>query len=115
MSWRLLNWEEAEDKEKLLMARIKQLDERNIAETLAALELERHRRGNKLYFDKVKRVHPEHQQLHLGDLVPVVCHAMKERRTGSKYKLDDDRSELYRFAKYLILGFAIWRRWMERI
>jgi hypothetical protein len=77
ISWHILDWEVWE-REQLRLARIKQLDERTIAETRAASELERSRCGNKAYFDNVKRLRPEHQQLHLGDLVPVV-HAMKER------------------------------------
>jgi hypothetical protein len=86
------------------MARIKQLDERTIAETRAASELERSRLGNKAYFDDVKRLRPEHQQLHLGDLVLMV-NAMKERSTGSRYKLDDNWFGSYRIREVSDTGF----------
>jgi hypothetical protein len=69
ISWHVLDWEEVQDREQLLMARVKQLDEYTITETRAASELERPRCGNKAYFDNVKWLRSEHQQLRLGDLV----------------------------------------------
>ena len=69
-SWSVVDWEaEVRSREDLLLARMKQLDERVLAESWATAELERSRRINKSYFDNAKRMRPKEQQLKVGDLV----------------------------------------------
>src|SRR5438552_1345572 len=48
---------------------MQQLDHRRVTETLAAINLRNSRKGNKVYFDQLKRLHPISQQLQEGDLV----------------------------------------------
>ena len=67
-SWSVVDWEgEVESREDLLLARMRQLDERAVKETRAAIELERSRKGNKAYFDQNKNIRT--QPLQVGDLV----------------------------------------------
>jgi transposase InsO family protein len=58
VSWSLVDWEEVKDREELLMAKMRQLDERELAEARAADELEMSRRVNKDYFDQHKQLRP---------------------------------------------------------
>jgi len=51
----MVNWEgEVKTREDLLVARIRQLDQRALEEARAAENLERSRKENKDYFDKHK-------------------------------------------------------------
>ena len=86
-SWSAVDWEgEIETGEDLLIARMRQLDERAVKETRAALELERSRKGNKAYFDQNKNLRS--QPLKVGDLVLV--HKTKTATARmTEYKLDD--------------------------
>ena len=88
-SWSVVDWEgEVKTREDLLLARMRQLDERVLMESRAAGELERSRKGNKAYFDQHKRMRGEAQQLRVGDLVLV--HQSKNLNSRSvKIKLDD--------------------------
>ena len=81
-------WEgEIRDREDLLVARMRQLDERVLMESRAAAELERSRIGNKTYYDQHKRMRSDFQQLHVGDLV--LLHRTQNLNSRSvKNKLD---------------------------
>jgi hypothetical protein len=68
-SWSTVNWGEVQSREDLIVARMKQLDERTLEESRAAERLKRSRMGNKHYFDKHKRLRSAKQQLRIGDLV----------------------------------------------
>jgi hypothetical protein len=71
-SWCVVDWEdEVQTREDLLMARMRQLDERTLSEIRAAENLRDNRLGNKAYFDRTKNLRPESQQLCVGDLVLV--------------------------------------------
>jgi hypothetical protein len=96
LSWRMVNWELIKDREDLIRARMRQLDQRALSEARAASELELSRKANKSYFDDVKRQRPEHQQLRVGDLV-LLFNQQKERwRAGRKLKLVDNWFGPYR-------------------
>ena len=84
-----MDWEgEVNDREDLLIARMRQLDERSLEIARAAKELERSRKGNKAHFDQHKRMRGELQQLHVSDLVLV--HQSKNLNSQSvKNKIDD--------------------------
>ena len=88
-SWSVVDWEgEVKTREDLLVARMRQLDERVLMESRAAAESERSRKGNKVYFDQHKRMRGTEQQLHVGDLV--LLHRSQNTKSRSlKKKLDD--------------------------
>ena len=66
----VVDWEgEVKDREDLLIARMRQLDEPSLEIARAAKELERSRKGNKAYFDQHKRMRGDPQQLHVDDLM----------------------------------------------
>jgi len=97
-SWCMVDWEKVESREDLLTARMKQLDERNLAEALAAENLRNSRKSNKVHFDKHKRFRGERTQLQVGDLV--LIHNTKSRFSRSrKKKLDDNWRGPYRVRK----------------
>jgi len=66
-SWSTIDWDGIKDREELIMARMKQLDERQITETQAAENLRRSRIQNKAYFDSTRRLRP--RELQDGNLV----------------------------------------------
>jgi len=68
-SWNMVVWNEIKTREDLLLARMKQLDERRLIEARASSEQERARESNKIYFDSHKRLRTKNQQLRVGDLV----------------------------------------------
>jgi len=71
-SWSVVDWEgEVQSHEDLLLARMRQLDERVLSEVRAAENLRDSRLASKAYFDQTKNLRPESQQLHIGDLVLV--------------------------------------------
>jgi hypothetical protein len=104
VSWSLLDWDEVKTREDLLAARMRQLDERELAEARAAMELERSRRINKQYFDRTKRIRPESQRLQVGDLVLVYNSAMETMRVRAK-KLDDNWFGPYRIRERSDAGY----------
>ena len=67
--WCLIDWDEVKSWEDLITVRMKQLDERNLAEALAAENLKNAWKASKNYFDQHKRFHGERIQLWIGDLV----------------------------------------------
>jgi hypothetical protein len=56
----MVNWELIKDREDLIHARMRQLDQRALSEARAASGLELSRKANKSYFDDVKRQRPKH-------------------------------------------------------
>ena len=91
-SWSVVDWEgEVTDHESLILARIRQLDQRNLHEAQAAKNLRNSRLGNKADFDANKRIRP--QQLNVGDLV--LLHNTILEHSHSR-KLDDKWRGPYR-------------------
>src|SRR5437762_3011440 len=70
-----------------LVARMRQLDEQSLSVSHAE-ELERSRKGNKGYFDRHKRMRPDPQQLHVGDLV-LLFQSKNLNSLSVRNKLDD--------------------------
>jgi hypothetical protein len=68
-SWSMIDWEAVQTREDLLMARMRQLDQRTLTEAEAARNLRNSRQDNKVYFDQHRRLRPEHQKLRVSDLV----------------------------------------------
>ena len=87
LSWRMVNWELIKDREDLIRGRMWQLDQRALSAARAASELENSRKANKSYFDDVKRLRPEHQQLRIGDLVLLFNQAKQKQSTTRQLKL----------------------------
>jgi Integrase zinc binding domain len=87
-SWSMIVWEKVRTHDDLMVARMRQLDQRNLHECQAAENLRNSRKANKAYYDQHKRLRPEHQQLHVGDLV--LLHRTQNLKTyDSRRKLDD--------------------------
>jgi transposase InsO family protein len=69
-SWSIVDWEgEIRTREDLILARMRQLDEKNLTQIMAAEKLEASRKANKEWFDSHKRLRSDNQQLKIGDLV----------------------------------------------
>jgi hypothetical protein len=68
-SWSRVNCEGVQSREYLLVARMKQLDERTLEESRAAERLKWSRMGNKRYFDAHKRLRSAKQQPRVEDLL----------------------------------------------
>src|SRR5579859_3270026 len=69
-SWSIVDWEgEVRTHEDLILARMRQLDERNLTVIKAAEQLEASQQANKDWFDTHRRLRMEDQQLSIGDLV----------------------------------------------
>ena len=96
LSWSMVDWEgEVRTHEDLLLARMRQLDQRVLAEAQAAENLRNSRKGNKAYFDQQKRFRGGEEQLHVGDLV--LLHNTKKVKTySSKNKFEDNWFGPYR-------------------
>jgi hypothetical protein len=89
-----VDWEgEITSREDLLVARMRQLDQRTVHEAQAAKNLKNSRLGNKGQFDTTKRLRTPAQQLHVGDLV--LLHNTVLQHSHS-YKLDDKWRGPYR-------------------
>ena len=101
-SWAMVNWGEIRTTEDLLMARMKQLDLRNLEEARAAEALKRSRLGNKAYFDSRKRMRALHQQIREGDLV--LMHNTRIQKSWDK-KLDNNWLGPYRVREVSGVGF----------
>jgi hypothetical protein len=95
VSWSMIDWEELREREELLEARMRQLDEREVAEARAAAELEHSRRVNKDYFDRAKQLRPDHLRLQIGDLV-LLFNSARETMRMRRAKLDDNWFGPYR-------------------
>ena len=79
-SWQTVDWDAVQSREDLILARMQQLDNRRVTETLAAENLRNSRKGNKTYFDQHHRLRPESQQLRVGDLVLLFDSALQKTR-----------------------------------
>ena len=89
-SWSVVDWEgEVKTREDLIMARMRQLDQKVLTEVQAAENLRNSRKANKTYYDQHKRLRPEAQQLHIGDLV--LLHRTKDSTSRSRAGKFDDR------------------------
>ena len=98
-SWSVVDWEgEITTREDLLTARMRQLDQRNIHEARAAINLKNSRLGDKAHFDSTKRLRTAAQQLHVGDLV--LLHNTIIQHSHS-CKLDDQWRRPYWIRKIL--------------
>ena len=89
-SWCMVDWEgEVKTREDLLVARMRQLDQRALEEARAAENLERSRKENKTYFDEHKRLRGDGDlRLRMGDLV--LLHTGKRQQSRVlQEKLDD--------------------------
>lgn len=89
-SWCMIDWEgKDKTREDLLMARIRQLDQRVLDEARAAENLERSWKENKVYFDEYKRLRGDGiLQLRVEDLL--LLHTGKRQQPRVlKEKLDD--------------------------
>ena len=92
----MIDWEgEVKAREDLIMARLRQLDQKALTQIQAAENLRDSRKANKTYYDQHKQLRSEAQQLHVGDLVLV--HRTKYSKSRSRViKLDDRWSGPYR-------------------
>ena len=95
-SWSVVDWEgEVTTREDLLIARMRQLDQKILTEARAAENLRNSRKANKTYYDQHKQLRTESQQLHFGDLV--LLHQTKDSYSRNRAKkLDDPRYRPYR-------------------
>ena len=98
-SWSVVDWEgEVKTREDLIMARMRQLDQKVFTEIQAAENLRNSRKANKAYYDQHKRLRSEAQQLHIGDLV--LLHRTMDSTSRSRAdKLDDRWDGPYRIRK----------------
>ena len=89
LSWNMVDWQEIRTREDLLLVRMRQLDQRVLAEAHATENLRNSQKANKAYFDQQKRLRGDQQQLQIGDLV--LLNNMRKLKTySSKIKLDDN-------------------------
>jgi len=95
-SWSVVDWEgEVKTRGDLIMARMRQLDQRVLTEVQAAENLRNSRKANKIYYDQHKQLRSDAQQLRVGDLV--LLHRTKYSTSRTRaVKLDDRWSGPYR-------------------
>ena len=105
LSWRMVDWEDVKDREDLIRARMRQLDQRALSEARASSDLEHSRQANKDYFDDVMRQRPRDQQLRIGDLVLLFNQHKDYWRAGRKFKLVDNWSGPYRIWEVSSAGY----------
>jgi len=96
-SWSLVDWEAIESREDLILARMRQLDQRSLVEAHAAQELEYSRKGNKAYFDEHKRL--RNSPLNVGDLVLLHRTMTSKAIERTVFKLSDKWRGPYRIAE----------------
>ena len=79
-SWAVVDWvNEVNDRKDLLLARMRQLDEKNLVVTRAARNLENSRRANKAWFDLDKRIRKV--RFKVGDIVLLYNAQVTKTRT----------------------------------
>ena len=83
-SWSMVNWDDVRTREDLLIARMQQLDERNLELTQAAENLRESRKANKAYFDEHKHLRNASEQLKVGDLVLLFNSTLKKHLRKDK-------------------------------
>jgi hypothetical protein len=87
-SWSVVDWEgEVKTREDLLIARMRQLDQKVLTETQAAGNLRNSQNANTVYYDQTKQLRKE--PLRTGDLVLV--HQTKASYSRSRARKLDDR------------------------
>jgi hypothetical protein len=86
-SWNVINWNNIKDREKLILARMQQLDERRLSEIDAAWNLHRSRIQNKSYYDVRKRLRTSGEKL--WDLV--VLFRLPNQKVPSRARKLDER------------------------
>jgi hypothetical protein len=79
-SWQTVDLDAVQTQEDLILARMQQLGNRWVTETLAAANLRNSCKGNKTYFDQHHCLRPESQQLRVGDLVLLLNSALQKTR-----------------------------------
>ena len=96
-SWRIVDWRnDMKDRETLLLARMKQLDERNLMLVQAAKNLGNSRKTNEVWFDWHHQLQKE--RLEVGDLV-LVYNAVTVKTNTLDNKLKDHWQRPYRIRK----------------
>jgi hypothetical protein len=95
-SWSLVEGNNVKSHEDLIIARMRQLDERVTMEDIAARNLRRIRTQNKAYFDAAARLRPEDHEIHTGDFVLVFRPAMLQKMKSCDLKLDERWQGPYR-------------------
>src|SRR5579862_3855582 len=88
-SWSLVEWDDVKSHEDLIIARMRQLDERVTMEDIAARNQRRVRTQNKAYFDAAARIHPEDHEIKTGDLVLIFRPSMLPKTRSRDLKLDE--------------------------
>jgi ribonuclease HI len=95
-SWSLVEWDDVKTHEDLILARMRQLDERITMEDIAARNQRRFRTQNKTYFDEAARLRPPDREVHIGDLVLIFRPQMLQKTKSRDLKLDDRWQGPYR-------------------
>jgi len=100
-SWSVVDWEgEVINRENLLIARMRQLDQRVLTDAQASQNLRNSRNANKAYDDDNHRLRTVSQQLRIGDFV--LLHNTKASYSRSRsHKLDDQWFGPYRIRQIL--------------
>ena len=98
-SWSTVDWEGVTNRDELILARMRQLDQRKVSEELAAANLRNSRKQNKAYFDLQKRMRAPGQEIQDGDLVLVFDVSQGGGTRSRKHKLDDRWRGPYRVRK----------------
>ena len=65
----MIDWEEITSRKDILLTRMKQLDQRNLAEMQAAENLRNSRKADQIYFDQHKLIRAENEELYIGNLM----------------------------------------------
>jgi RNase H-like domain found in reverse transcriptase/Integrase zinc binding domain len=95
-SWSLIEWENVKSHEDLIIARMRQLDERVTMEDIAARNQRQIRTQNKAYFDESRRLRPEDLAIQPNDLVLVFRPSMLQKIKNRELKLDEQWQGPYR-------------------
>ena len=65
--WQRMDWDVVQSREDLILARMQRLDNRRVAEPIAAENLRNSRKGSKACLDRHHRLYPGSQQLRVVD------------------------------------------------
>jgi ribonuclease HI len=95
-SWSLIEWDNVKSHEDLIVARMRQLDERVTMEDISARNLRRFRTQNKAYFDAAARLRGEDHTIQPNDLVLVFRPAILQKTRNRSLKLDERWQGPYR-------------------
>jgi RNase H-like domain found in reverse transcriptase/Integrase zinc binding domain/Reverse transcriptase (RNA-dependent DNA polymerase) len=95
-SWSLVEWDDVKTHEDLILARMRQLDERVTMEDIAAKNQRLSRMQNKAYFDETAHLRRHEQVILPGDLVLVLRPAMLQTTSSRSRKIDERWEGPYR-------------------